>query len=734
MDFAKKAFSVVLFVALTANVFAEDITDISERQKELSDRLDSIENAQAGVSIGGELKAGVSSSKISSGSEIAVGVPLLADGEPTKEISPYTHGNLEIIARPNSFSRAKVGFTVHKDWQQSYAEGPNPIAVNWLGYDGEYKDKVKFFIGDYYISNTPLTIYNPELELLGEAEIFTEKREEIQEERLINGNKRFMPGFMIDYNSGEVGVFDNLQLKVNAARLRSVKLLSETWFNFDEADRYTYGIRGSAGAWDGIDLGVNFVSTFNRQKSSRAVEAEAFKLSADNTFTDVDKDPYGKQLEYNNVLSVDGDFDFASVFGLNNFVISVDGEFAMSNYNMDVDYAYNDTIDIVVEYDTTLSDEDSDVEILTPSDTDYVRASEPTWHLVPDVNVLKGTALNVALNLGYKSKVFSGVLAGRFIKNDEEFESELAQTPTFLTGTGILNTDINSPVSLSSTMESMYNSVYHVEALTIRNTMKSANAINTPSGYMTSYTTNNYIRSHYTRNAYSNQIYTNDEKTRANQAKAETFQAGFVQEKVNFVMPVGLATPNREGFDVAINLAGLDNTIKLDVNYKQLNELVGGELPAYIYSQDLPLNYSEISAGLSLYLNSMLDIEKFPMALTFGYSNSSKETAEAVIATGSKWDYKVDRISAGLKVGYEDKVAFLFGFQTLDGTADFSGYYNNEQLWAAGLEYKIASGSYLNLQYGQLKSVVNPGLIAGNAIPEYEYTRNLTSAEISVMF
>jgi hypothetical protein len=716
----------VLLVAMATTVAAE--TSISEKRKQMAQRLDSLENAQPGVSFSGEIKGGFESSDLQSSVQF--------EG-PASQVSAASQADLRITARPTSDTRIHADLRMHQDWQKGYQEGPNPVLFNWLSFEGQIYEKTKFELGDFRAYGTPLTIHSQEVSLMQEPEVFTQKRKEAMAVRKLQGEERLLQGLQADYNSLQMGFIDNIQVKGNLTRLRNLpKSENKLFWDFDEVDRYNYGARVAVTIMRGLQMGVNYQTMFDRVKSSRNFLG---------TGTDADQgaaiDNYAlKEYEYNTVLSVDVGANTGKVIRNNNIIFTVDAEYAMSQYRMDLD-TFANNLNTPFQYtviDTATGDTSVQyyelVEHHNRVDTVLKSSPEKTWQKAVG-DELSANALWADVTLGYRMpKAFSVAFVVTYLDVGKNFTSELAQSASYVGG-GILN--VESGLSMHSTFESMYKNIYRTQPLTRQNSMVNDNWGRVESSYE-SYLYNNYIRKQYLRNAYTNGTMTPYERSLMEGA------TNFYDRRVDIALPYGKATPNRKGLDVAFNSTALDNAIEVQGRYAALEEKESGEIQTLFlnnYGQvilDAPMvQYTEMEAGLAVHVHSILGWEH-PVVINGAWGESKKShDVYAPFAADPAREYKVTRNSIGLKLGYKDRIALLSGYQTLKGVADYALYQNNEEIFATALQIKIAAGSYLTLEKGFLKSDMQIATVdeAGAVVPfTYDYKRDLTSASISVMF
>jgi hypothetical protein len=100
----------------------------------------------------------------------------------------------------------------------------NPVIGHWFSYDGLILNKhLNFNLGYMRVGYTPLTISTPQPDLLQEPEILASHRvEALARRNLDTTDRRLLHGLNAEYNSGKIGVVDNVSMQITGARLRNV--------------------------------------------------------------------------------------------------------------------------------------------------------------------------------------------------------------------------------------------------------------------------------------------------------------------------------------------------------------------------------------------------------------------------------------------------------------------------------------------------------------------------------
>jgi len=674
---------VLLFFAVTAFATTDSLV---QKQEVMIQKLDSIDNSVMGLRLGGTATAGFISSKLTSDP--------LSPNSPTRDNQAYTHLKLRLDARPSKETNARVELTLHKDWHQAQEEGINPVIGRWFSYDGKILNKkVDFNLGYMRVSHTPLTLFTPQTEILQEPTIFKEHRvDALADRNLDTTNNRLLQGLNVHYNSGKLGVLDNIYAQATGARLRATaKKYDQVFFDFDWSDRYFAGGRTGLEAY-GAHLGLNYVNTFDRIRSTRAV-AGPNPLAA-------------YFYDFNKVFTVDAGFDSKNLVSLP-ISFGVDGEFAMSNWRYRADSLTQKT-----KTHYSLIEGISRINSYEGESSFYVQKTESTskdWKLK---TLLKedGNAFYVTPFVKADLFGFNLDLKATYLQNDSNFWAEMASTPLYQRNISILNADAFYDNQLldgviasfrSGNLENLYFSIYNSNVLNRQNLM-TINASTTlesdgtsDSRFVLSRLYNNYKLGHFYKNAYN-----------ANTWKRLEFLVDDLDPSVNMALPLGLATPDRQGV-----------LVSLDADYKKWFEL--NARFSKIERQSIDIDYTTIAVGLKANVD-----EIFALHNDLNIAFSAEEAKE------SKSELKTTRLNAGVDIGFLSKWSVLAGLQILNkdfgkDPVSFGGLYpspddpnaevfvttatvqKTQELFAlGGLKYKIAPNSSLSLQGGVLNNSI----------------------------
>ena len=683
---------------------AEDQDSIVQQQKSLIEKLDSLNDAVLGLRINGTAKAGVNVSKAESDQ--------FAQESPTQENQAYTDVYLVLSAHPTSETQIHLEMRLHKDWQNAYDENNNPVIGHWFSYDGSILDKhLDFNLGYMRVGYSPLTLFTPQPDLLQEPEIFAEKRVyALSQRNLDTTSNRLMQGVNAEYHSGELGVIDDIMLQATGSRMRNVgKKNDQVFFDFDYTDRYVYGGRAGIGLM-GAYIGVNYVDAFDRFLTRRSMVLE----SSDTVY-----------YEDNRVFS--GEIGFSSQKLLPDlpFTFGLKGEMAKSNWEVERDYlvAVADTFYALAQsyYLNPEGARDSVVYLATSyknadktKNESYGKLHGGSFYVEPFV---QGNIADIDFNL-----------KAQYIQVDDDFWSEMASTPTYRGGAVVLNSNAlygstNDSMLManfgSSSLENLYFSVYNSNSLNATNLLTSGKKNvygNTgESSYLYSRLDNNYKNAHFYRNGYSAAVLKRREMGEL---------LSLIDPTVDLAQPYGLATPDRKGFTLSLDLKWND-AVSLNGRFKQLEQEKTVEKTN---------TYTEMAGGLGVDVGVLLNLDRHLIVQgSYAYSEEDEFLKR-----------NAGRVIAGATLDVWGPFAVLAGYQAYErhlgrGAALAEGLQiksSKEALLLGGLRMKIAPLSYVSLQYGVLNNELGYSWSneSGSGSKKVSIDKNVIVADVTVNF
>ncbi|MBO7412370.1 MAG: hypothetical protein J6U20_01730 [Fibrobacter sp.] len=721
MNFNMKIKTIALassFLFSAGLAMAEEQDSIVSQQKSMLETLDSLNDAVLGLRVNGTAKAGGLTSIAKSDN--------FADNSATQENQAFTDVDLRFGANPSAETHVDVRMRLHKDWQSAYDVNNNPVIGHWFSYDGLILNKhLNFNLGYMRVGYTPLTIATPQPDFLQEPEILASHRvEALARRNLDTTDRRLLHGLNAEYNSGRIGAVDNVAMQITGARLRNIaKKSDQVFFDFDFSDRYLLASRLGVDLM-GIHVGGDIYNVSDRKLTRRAHFA----------------DP-GDTIYYENNLVIDAELGFASKslmptlpleFGFN-------GEFAMSNWNMDRDYEKKTKVKnyVLAVGQNPRAPADSFVYYkAVEQDSSFIESEKfaddkgKSFYVEPFV---RGTAANVE----YDVKV-------RYLQTDEKFWSEMAATPSYRGGAVVLNSNaLYSSISDnliienfgSSSLENLYFNVYNAVTLNATNliTSQSTNALSKKdeSEYLYSRLYNNYKDGHFYRNGYSAAI------LKRSEIQSEMFA---LDPTISLAMPYGDATPDRKGVKAAVDV-NWNDILTFNARFDMLTQT--NSIKISYDAAGVPQvgteenKYTRYAAGLGFDIGQLLALDR--KLLLQGSYDHSEESANL--------KRKADRIMGGATLEVWGPISLLSsvqmfnkefgktGFVIADGLATITK--SKELLTLEGFRLKLAPASYLDLQGGYLKNdVTYKSMDATGAMVESTLSvgKIVASADVTVNF
>ena len=287
-------------------------------------------------------------------------------------------------------------------------------------------------------------------------------------------------------------------------------------------------------------------------------------------------------------------------------------------------------------------------------------------------------------------------LKGQYIQVDDDFWSEMASTPTYRGGATVLNSNAfyrsaSDSVLManfgSSSLENLYFSVYNSNTLNATNLMTSGkkNVIGntSESNYMYTRLYNNYKNAHFYRNGYSAAVLKRLEMGEL---------LSLLDPTVDMAQPYGLATPDRKGFTLALDLKWND-AVSVNGRFKQLEQEKTVEKTN---------TYTEMAGGLGVDFGVLFNLDRH-LVLQGSYAYSEEDEF---------LKRNAGRIIAGATLDVWGPFAVLAGYQAYErhfgkGVGLSEGLVikkSTESLLLGGLRMKIPPLSYVSLQYGMLNN------------------------------
>lgn len=711
-----------------------------QTQEKLDAKVDSI-NAKRGVEIGGKIRAIAQASYFDTDND-----PTGINKMPDVERNEMANADIDFHFRPYEFVRANVMLRFGAGMQEYFSSASKTMSVGWINVEGNIGNSFYWVVGDFREQYTPLTLFNPGVEILYEPTIFARKRHMAESQELLEGNQRNLQGANLQFRHSFGSSLGELRAEALAARLNRTSVLDLTGAEGNILPNDTIAGSSLASNMDkwlvaanfellplnkNLLVGVTPMYIFDNEDSySYTYRHPDNNLSADYELTSIN--PYDTDPQKTVIVSGRVGGDVAGFLGSKNLVLDLVAEYAYSS-----DEIFTHTEAPAVDATTGLPLTDESGEVLY---TDVANSEK-----------LNGSALLVNLNLGYKTADSWGALLGvDVVRNDSNWFNNVAQSPKFF-ARRILNSDkdgntikygVNSP--LYSTFDALYN--YAPKYAPATTTLKTDD-VGIRDGQSESYNIAPFNKSSWKSNVYG----------RSQLALIESLSDPAVQ----LSLPNGLATSNRQGAraNLTLNWKDYAEVQGLFSTFSQVSPLIGFKEASYL----------EFGGGAKVDVFKMLGFQK-PLELSGSYKHSERKVdtdnwASLGLVDGTA-ELKSDFINAGLYVQYLPRLGFTAGLQyinteynTFDGL--ISGLVapkttSKQMQWMVGLDYSLANNAWLSVNYGII-SVTNEyntaSLVAAGSsdgaynLPSYydvstdvtgkfkhEFTQSIIEASINVEF
>ena len=689
----------ILIALLTASVAASAFA-VADNQKALQAKADSA-NAKRGVEIGGSIRAVAQRSSFSTDQD-----PSGLNKMPEVERNEYVSADLNFGFRPYENVRANVMMRLGGGMQEYFAAAAKTLEAKWLNVEGNVGKNFYWTVGDFRQELTPLTIYNPGIDIIYEPTIFARKRHMAQKEQLLDGNKRNLQGVNLQFRQEIDPMIGEVRAEAFLARVNRVSVLDFTGAEGNILPKDTVAGASLASNTDkwlvggnfeilpmqkNIFVGVTPMLIFDNENTKtyvyrRAYDYEDGVYSPDYTLGVVN--PYEHYPQNTLVLSARAGVDVAPFIKVNGLSLDLVAEYAMSINKMKT---------------PAIADEVGN--ILIPATEESVN----------------GSAILVNLNAGYKvDNSWSAGINLDLVRNDEKWFNNLAQSPSFF-AQRVLNSDkdgntvkygVNSP--LYSTFDALYN--YSPKFSPVSRVLQTDDDAFKPAGQSESYNIALYNKNSWGSNVYS-----------AEQLKLIN---AMMDPAVQMALPNGLATANRMG---ARALIKGDWQEKVEA---QALVSVFNQVKSEIEIVD-KVSYLEFGLGAKADIFKIIGGFEKPFEISASYKHSESTTN---LITGESGTLKSDFINAGIAFQFLPRVGFTAGVQMINtdygallgsptyGTnaaigLDVPLMKNSQFQWMAGFDYTVAENAWLSINYGMINvsNDYNTTALSGKArnLPDY---------------
>lgn len=683
----------ILIALLTASV-AASASVVADNQKALQAKADSA-NAKRGVEIGGSIRAVAQRSSFSSDQDNR-GMNTMPDVERNEFVS----ADLSFGFRPYESVRANVIMRLGGGMQEYFAAAAKTIEAKWLNVEGNIGKNFYWTVGDFRSAISPLTIFNPGIDIMYEPTIFARKRHMAQKEQLLEGNKRNFQGVNLQFRQEIDPMVGELRAEAFFARVNRVSVLDLSGAEGNILPNDSVAGVSLASATDkwlvggniellpvqkNVYVGVTPMLIFDNENSKSYVYRHPVVDDVIN-FSDYERqeiNPYEYGPQNTFVLSARAGADVGGLVKQKGL-----------------------SADVVVEYAMSVNKQK------TPA---YVNELGLT---VPEAEEsINGSALLATLNAGYEvENSWSAGLGIDVVMNNEKWFNNLAQSPSFF-AQRILNSDkdgntvkygVNSP--LYSTFDALYN--YSPKFSPVGRTL------GTDDDAFFAGQSESYNIAPYNKNSWGSNVYSAAQLALINQ---------MIDPALQSALPNGLATANRKGFRVSLK-GDWQNKIEAQALVNIFNQ-VTPESEAIDN-----VSYKEFGGGAKFDIAKLAGLNK--AAEVSGSFKRSENTVTPKAGTEAK--ITSNFINIGASFQFLPRLGFTAGFQMIDTDYGTSSLINpnvgldvpfmksNQTHWMVGFDYVVADNAWLAINFGMInvKNDYNLAVVGEELrnLPDYYYT------------
>ena len=683
----------ILIALLTASVPAS-ASVVADNQKALQAKADSA-NAKRGVEIGGSIRAVAQRSSFSSDQDNR-GMNTMPDVERNEFVS----ADLSFGFRPYESVRANVIMRLGGGMQEYFAAAAKTLEAKWLNVEGNIGKNFYWTVGDFRSAISPLSIFNPGIDIMYEPTIFARKRHMAQKEQLLEGNKRNFQGVNLQFRQEIDPMVGELRAEAFFARVNRVSVLDLSGAEGNILPNDSVAGVSLASATDkwlvggniellpvqkNVYVGVTPMLIFDNENSKSYVYRHPVVDDVIN-FNDYERqeiNPYEYGPQNTFVLSARAGADVGGLVKQKGL-----------------------SADVVVEYAMSVNKQK------TPAYVNELGLTSPEAE-----ESINGSALLATLNAGYEvENSWSAGLGIDVVMNDEKWFNNLAQSPSFF-AQRILNSDkdgntvkygVNSP--LYSTFDALYN--YSPKFSPVGRTL------GTDDDAFFAGQSESYNIAPYNKNSWGSNVYSAAQLALINQ---------MIDPALQSALPNGLATANRKGFRVSLK-GDWQNKIEAQALVNIFNQ-VTPESEAIDN-----VSYKEFGGGAKFDIAKLAGLNK--AAEVSGSFKRSENTVTPKAGTEAK--ITSNFINIGASFQFLPRLGFTAGFQMIDTDYGTSSLINpnvgldvpfmksNQTHWMVGFDYVVADNAWLAINFGMInvKNDYNLAVVGEELrnLPDYYYT------------
>lgn len=662
-----------MFTLLVVGIHSAQANEVLDNQKELQNRMDSIDSKR-GVEVGGTVRA-VFDRSIFVGEKDMNGV----NTTPDREQNEFAQFDLKLGFRPWEDTRANVIIRMGAGMQEYFYAPAKTITVPWINIEGHWGDSFYWVVGDFRQQISPLTLYSPDIEIMYEPEVYRRARYMAKDQMLLSGNQRNLQGVNLQYRDGFGEILSEVRAEGLFSRLRRVEFVDAS------------GAMGNILPNDAVP-GASQAGSMDKYLASANLEAFPLKKNVMAGFTqmyiwDAEKslvqewngdsvspiNPFDTLPQRTLVSSVRLGVDGAGLLSHSDLILDLTAEYALSKDRV---YTEGDTIVL----DPTTGDPVVNVDAGgNPTDTAH--------HVYNTYKEESGTSLLVNLSAGYQQKdLWKAVLGAHYLMSDTGWFNNLAQSPAFFPRR-IMNTEKDADLAkygVRAPLYSTFDALYH---FTPKFTPSSTTLTNNE---MKDGQTESYNIAPYAKNSYTTSVYTRKELEIINSLS---------DPHVQMALPNGLATANRTGFSVNPVVGyGKDNVAEIQGLFSQYSET---QVPEGAKKQE----FAEMGVGAKVDVFGLIGWS-LPGVISGSYKNSETTLDNTKLST--------QFINAGIYVRYFKRFGVTAGYQqaTMELNTAFKVLADDpthtilpivkgtQNQWMVGLDYTLSKNAWLTINYG----------------------------------
>lgn len=680
----------ILIALLTASV-AASASAVADNQKALQAKADSA-NAKRGVEIGGSIRAVAQLSSFSTDQD-----PTGINKYPDVERNEFVTADLSFGFRPYETVRANVIMRLGGGMQEYFAAAAKTLEAKWLNVEGNIGKNFYWTVGDFRQELTPLTIYNPGIDIMYEPTVFARKRHMAEKEQLLEGNKRNLQGANLQFRQEIDPMVGEIRAEAFFARVNRVSVLdfSGAEGNIlpnDSLAGYATSLAANTDKWlvggniellpmqKNIIVGVTPMFIFDNENSKTYTYRHFMSRGS-------------KPDEFNPDELYDGDEPKSGLYvrqeinpevgPQNTLVLSAragaDVAGIMQNKNL--------TLDLVAEYAMSINKKK------------VLGAADPVSGVVPVIEESEnGSAILVNLNAGYKvDDSWSAGITLDVVRNDEKWFNNLAQSPSFF-AQRVLNSDKDGNTvkyGVNSPLYSTFDALYHYSP----KFSPVPRILQTNDDAFWKGQTESYNIAPYNKNSWGSNVYAKEQLALINMMMDPALQ---------LVLPNGLATANRMGVRALIK-GDWQEKVEAQALVSVFNQ-VKSEFEGIVDK----VSYMEFGGGAKADIAKIVGLSK-PAEFAASYKHSESTTN---MVSGLSGTLKSDFINVGGSFQFLPRVGFTAGFQmintdygsilgSIEGInpnvgLDVPLVKSKQMQWMVGFDYTVADNAWLAINFGMI--------------------------------